>query len=555
MIKQAMLAASCAALLCSHNLLAQATEVEQVLSSGKLTGNFQLDAQSYTKDSIISAPEVPERILSNAFLNLNWQSGNFSAGLRYESYVNPILGFDPQWTGQGIMYRYARYEDSFVDVTVGSFYEQFGSGMVLRLYEERLLGIDNAVDGIRLKVKPTAGLRLTGILGKQRAFFDYGPGLVRALDADLALNDLVGSLEDSDLRISLGGSLVSRFQQDNERVLNLPQNVAAGSARIDVSYDNFRLQGEYAAKVNDPTSINANSFNPGNGLYLTASYTTTGMGITASMKRIDNMDFRSDRTAKGPVTLFLNYLPALTRQHTYRLPTLYPYATQPNGEFGAQIDGVFRFPRNSFIGGKYGATLQINASRIQALDTVHTEEFRYDAKFMPSSRVYYQDFNIEFTKKWTSEFKSTFSFINIAYDKDVIEQVRGFGVVDVNVAIADLSYQLSESNTLRMELQHMWAKQRDANAPNRDFGDWVMALAEYTIAPNWYINVFDEYNYGNEDPLKRVHYFSAGAAYVLDAYRLSLSYGRQRAGILCVGGVCRVVPASNGLTLSISGTF
>ena len=37
-------------------------------------------------------------------------------------------------------------------------------------------------------------------------------------------------------------------------------------------------------------------------------------------------------------------------------------------------------------------------------------------------------------------------------------------------------------------------------------GNWVMALAEYTISPHWYFTVFDEYNYGNADPALQVHY-------------------------------------------------
>jgi hypothetical protein len=34
-----------------------------------------------------------------------------------------------------------------------------------------------------------------------------------------------------------------------------------------------------------------------------------------------------------------------------------------------------------------------------------------------------------------------------------------------------------------------------------------------------------------------------------------MSYGKQRAGIFCVGGVCRNVPASNGFAISITSSF
>ncbi|HPU24227.1 MAG TPA: DUF6029 family protein [Candidatus Kapabacteria bacterium] len=36
---------------------------------------------------------------------------------------------------------------------------------------------------------------------------------------------------------------------------------------------------------------------------------------------------------------------------------------------------------------------------------------------------------------------------------------------------------------------------------------------------------------------------------------MQLTYGKQNQGIICVGGVCRTVPASNGLYLSISSSF
>ena len=38
------------------------------------TGNFEIDGQIYKADSAIDAPEVPEKFLNNAFLNLKQDS-------------------------------------------------------------------------------------------------------------------------------------------------------------------------------------------------------------------------------------------------------------------------------------------------------------------------------------------------------------------------------------------------------------------------------------------------------------------------------------------------
>src|ERR1041384_7979615 len=65
-------------------------------------GNFEVDAQYYNPDSLIGAPKVPEKVLSNVFGNLNYNRGRFSAGLRYEAYNNVMQGFDTRYKGQGI---------------------------------------------------------------------------------------------------------------------------------------------------------------------------------------------------------------------------------------------------------------------------------------------------------------------------------------------------------------------------------------------------------------------------------------------------------------------
>ena len=59
----------------------------------------------------------------------------------------------------------------------------------------------------------------------------------------------------------------------------------------------------------------------------------------------------------------------------------------------------------------------------------------------------------------------------------------------------------------------------------------------------------DQYNYGNPLESKRTHYPIITCGYIKDATRFTVSYGRQRAGLFCVGGVCPFVTgiiAKNG---------
>ena len=91
---------------------------------GRISGNVQILWQSYAEDSLIGAVVPPEKTGYNAYANLLYQRGNFTAGMRYESYLNAVIGFPGRFKGTGLGYRYARYadRDAGVDVTIGNFF-------------------------------------------------------------------------------------------------------------------------------------------------------------------------------------------------------------------------------------------------------------------------------------------------------------------------------------------------------------------------------------------------------------------------------------------------
>lgn len=526
---------------------------------GQIHGNIQTDVQYYNPDTLIGAPIVPEKMLMNGFANLIYTSKDFEAGIRYESYLNALQGFPREYRGTGIPYRYARYKKGGLDVTAGNYYEQFGSGMIFRAYESRGLGYDNAMDGFRLKYQPMSGVYLKGIYGVQRIFFDKGPGIVRGIDGEVVLNELTDSLAVKlKPRITLGGSFVSKYQKDEDQTYVLPENVGAYSGRMNIYWGDFYVSGEYVEKINDPSNDNNFIYKKGRGLLINSSYSTKGLGITFSAKTIDNMSFRSDRY-EGVTNLFINYLPATTKQHTYNLPaTLYPYAVQANGEVAFQGDISYKFKRKSFLGGKYGTHISVNLSNAYELDssTIPNDSSRigYNTNFFsPGKQVYFSDFNVEVRKKISKKLKVAYSYFNIRYNKDIVEGKINEGIVNASIHVADILYKINKKHSVRFEAQHLSTNKK--HGYYKDQGNWATGLIEYTISPHWTFGFLDQYNYGNDDPKKRIHYLFGTIAYLKDANRFMLSYGRQRAGIFCVGGVCRNVPASNGFTFTVISNF
>lgn len=525
---------------------------------GNLSGNVSIEAQSYKADSTIGAPKVDEQILSNAYLNLIYRASNYEFGIRYESYLNPLLGYDQRLKGQGIPYRYASYYNEFADFTVGNFYEQFGSGLIFRAYEEKSLGFDNAVDGVRIRLRPTNGVEVTGILGKQRLFWDQGPGLIRGGNIDVNLNSLLGNLMSDDIGINLGGSVVSKFQDDFDPKYNLPENVLAYSTRLGIVLEDINFDAEYAYKYNDPNATNKLNYNPGKGLILTGSYTNSGIGLLVSTHWLDNMDFRGDRNARAN-ELNINFIPPLTKQHTYALAAMYPFATKPNGEFGLQSELTFELPSNTLIGGDYGTNINVSYSMIKSIDTTRIDQFTYNSKFFGiGDRLYFQDFTFDLTRKLSKDFKLGLTYSNMIYDKDIMENEGApvYGKVYSNVLILDGTYNINDINAIRVELQHLWAKQDSTiHEPDNINGNWAHFLIEYTISPKWFFSLYDQYNYGNFTEENKIHYLTGSVAYYHGTSRFQLSYGRQRGGIICVGGICRAVPASNGIYFSFTSSF
>ena len=104
-----------------------------------VSGNIQTIGQYYQEDTLINAA-LPDQLLGfNGFANVNVQRGKFRAGIRYETYLNTLEGYPTTFNGTGFGYRYLTWGDEEVEITIGNFYDQLGSGMILRAYEERQL--------------------------------------------------------------------------------------------------------------------------------------------------------------------------------------------------------------------------------------------------------------------------------------------------------------------------------------------------------------------------------------------------------------------------------
>ena len=538
---------------------------------GTFHGDFDLSTQSYQEDNAIGAQAENEIVLNNAYLNINYTKGNFTTGLSYESYLNALSDFDSEFKGNGIPYRYASYKIDGLEITAGNYYEQLGSGLIFRSYEEKGLGIDNAMDGVRLKYNQIKGVQLKTFIGKSRTHFTYADGIFRGLDGEINVNNVLNLKIKT--KVILGSSFVSRYQERENLMFKIPQNVSAYASRLNVIKGGWNYYTEYGYKINDPANLLTESsmnYASGNAFLQSLTFSKKGFGITAEMHRTDNMTFKSDRDKDGKAFL-INYIPTLSKPHTYSLLTLYPCATQSDGEFGIQFDLFYKIKKGSLLGGKYGTKMTLNYSRINALNNGNSflNDSREHKPMLISTKgeeLYFEDINLEINKKINKKVKTNFIVANQIYNRDFLEgHVPGdYGVINSTIIVVDLSYKIKRRHSLRVEVQTLFSNQLEVSENSSIYengmqepseGEWSMALIEYTVSPNWFFTLQDMYNHGNEIEEKQLHYLNVNAGFSKGANRFSVGYGKKREGIFCVGGVCKFVPSSNGFSLNVSSSF
>lgn len=516
----------------------------------RLSGSLQSDILLPEKDKTTGANTADGHFLTNTYLDLKATSRNVEAGARLEYLKHPLPGFENDIKDWGLPHFYVKGRYKNAELTLGSFYEQFGSGFIFRTYEERSLGIDNSLQGARLSYRPWDGVAVKILTGRQRRYWKHNNSWLTGGDIEWNIDEWFKGLQKHQTYAMIGFSYINKYEKENVVMtdpthrLRLPRYVNAFDVRLRVQHRSLNVLAEMAMKTQDPSNDNGYIYRNGYVAMLSGSYSKRGMSLLLQAKRSTNMAFRSSRGMEG-TSSFINHQPAFTIEHTYTLPALYPYATRPDGEWAYQAAGAYTFPKGSMLGGKYGTLVKMNFSHVHSISKSEDGgrgTDGYGSSFWGwGTSTYYQDIDVQLEKRLSKDTKLNLMYMNQRYNQTVIEGHGG--MLNSHIFVADVKQKLARKTTLRVEGQYLFSKDGDK--------DWAFALAELSLAPHWMFTLSDLYNLGNT----HVHYYQGFVTYSGGAHRLQLGYGRTRAGFNCSGGVCRYIPATKGLTLSYNYNF
>lgn len=526
---------------------------------GVFSGNFQSNFSIFVLDSSIGAYESPQYTsqISSAesWMFMNYQLKGFNISGRYDLFNNSnLLNPTGTYSGHGLGFWQIKKSIDKLTITAGSFYDQFGSGLVFRAYENRLIGIDYAVEGVHVKYDFSNDFFVKAFSGNQKGSGLQGNRFGTSNEIVKGINsERIFRIGEKKTRLMVGASAFNRTLTQatmNEIVAEI-EGYDVGD-KFDPKYNAYSYNGYAAVYFKDLTLTYEHNQKakeavrtpegklellPGRIDYGTLSYSKkklgkkkkSGFGFNAQYRRIENYQLR---TNPNDILLdgLLTYQPSLTRQASYRLLARYNAPAQDYGEQGFQGSLVWTIQK--------GKTLYLNYSNVRKLD----------------GEQLYREYFLNYEHKFNKTFKGKIGIQSIFYNQQVYESKdTSYHDVETITPFFELTYKLNRRNSLRWETQYLITEQ--------DLGSFLNAILELNMSPHYSFSVSDMVN---TNPVRHgdakvsdkiVHYWSVFAKYNIHTTSFTAAYVRQVAGVNCTGGICRIEPAFSGVRFTLTTNF
>jgi hypothetical protein len=161
-------------------------------AQGFISGDLELRNDYYVKDTSIGASGTNHyddlKSSADAWLSVNYTNNDwgFRTGIRLDMFLNSRFHNPNQdaYTAFGVGRWFVEKDIKNLTLTGGHFYDQFGSGIAFRAYENRFLGIDNAIFGIKAKYNLNENWFVKGFVGVQKNRMTLYKPLIKGLNAE-----------------------------------------------------------------------------------------------------------------------------------------------------------------------------------------------------------------------------------------------------------------------------------------------------------------------------------------------------------------------------------
>ena len=177
----------------------------------------------------------------------------------------------------------------------------------------------------------------------------------------------------------------------------------------------------------------------------------------------------------------------------------------------------------------------------------------------PGEELFVRDFNVTASRKFNKRFKAKYAYYHFDFNTSTTPVTTDYkGIVNANIHVGDANQGQAQAEPCAPQLQGLWVgEDKDDPTLLQDKDTGPQSWREYTWSPHWFVSVLDQYNFGNNDETKRVHYIYGAAGYIQGPHRLKrgMESAEKASSVwgVFVKAVCR---PSNGFEVTFtSKTF
>ncbi len=489
---------------------------------------------------------------------------NITVGLRYEM-------DDPSEVGQsfqGLRRRWIEYNKDKLLLQAGDVSALYGRGLAINAFESRPLNYDSWLDGVKGEYE----------YKWKKEDFDFQPSLgVRMVAGKLSFHDVAdtnkpvqnisarainGQIGFFGKKLVLGTSFVQAFTSVTEqgfsggeitnREVNQPEfylNFLTGS------FEGFFQWTEMRSHISQVRNNPDSAGNIGHAVYGSLSYAGSDFGLTFEYKNYSYLvsqpgSKNSNYFSKLPIS----NPPEVYKEYTYTSLTRTTHAVNFDDELGFQIEAdITAIP-------EYVITLNVAAS---------SEHNSYgdslDKNFLPisngSASVLPKFSGNGFFPFWEAYAEVEHNFGELDYVKifahrrsNVIAySAANGGLTDLQRSTtvgSKVQFQTTKSQSLLASFEHQWMYDTQKPSNGHNLNNELLTL-QYSFNP--IITFGGVFDYSTQDDAGR-HFWPQGflSFRIGGSHTVLASYGAERGGLNCTGGICRVVPAFNGMRVTVT---
>jgi hypothetical protein len=494
----------------------------------------------------------------------------FSIGLRYEMDDPSEVGHS--YSDKAFRRRWITYRKDQLELQAGDVSALFGRGLALNSFESRAINYDSWLDGVfgktELKIPKDLVEDMTLGLKGIGGITDFYPVSAGATDTSqipthISARAVNGELTFFKRKLTLGAVFV-----EANTSLGLPDILSSTTTTarsvnepdfyVDLNAGEFEAFAEWTenrthATISNPLlNLNTDTSHTGHAVYGSLSYSNSIFGITTEYKnyqyyRHSNQDAYVPAFGKLP----LSNPPEVYKDFVYNSITRTTHATNFDDEVGLQTEVNITAIDHVTID-LYGAASsrheKYNGST--AVDSLSIFPKIGDAGFYPFWEAFAE-------VEWNFNPENEIDYFRLAAHRrfDIIAYFPSAIDYQYSTTLAaKVQYETTPTQSLLGILEHQWAY--DYSRPDGDHRVLnEMLTLQYSFNPivtfGGIIDLRVQYEnapYHIDDTWGQVF----ASTRLGGSHTMLVSYGAERGGINCTGGICRFVPPFKGFRFTLT---